>query len=144
MMKSDGFTYAADMTNQLAEELPEPLWDKPLIDEVGTVRQLFRHIIRVRGVYSSAFVTGKVEFPGYLVADEANLHQELRRSTEEMAQSFENTHLSEIRMYQDYIAPEELLHTAIQHEGIHQGQYYIAFQQAGIHIPEQWKMDWNL
>ncbi|RSL33098.1 DinB family protein [Salibacterium salarium] len=143
-MKSDGFIYAADMTNQLAEELPEQLWDKPLIDELGTIRKLFKHMIRVRGVYSSALKTGKVEFPGHLMPEDASISLELRRSTEELALAFEQTERTEILMYQEYITPDELLHIVIQHEGIHQGQYYIAFQQTGISVPEQWKMDWNM
>jgi hypothetical protein len=33
---------------------------------------------------------------------------------------------------------------AIQHEGIHQGQKYVALKQAGIAVPEQWRSNWHL
>ncbi|WP_233269503.1 DinB family protein [Alteribacillus sp. YIM 98480] len=144
IINTNGFIYAADMTNQLAEELPEKLWDKPLIAELGTIRKWFMHMIRVRGVYAGSLMTGKVEFPGHLVPEDASIILELRRSTEELSWAFEETQKHQILMYQEYITPEELLHIAIQHEGIHQGQYYIAFQQAGIKLPEQWRRDWNM
>ncbi|WP_017729350.1 hypothetical protein [Halalkalibacterium ligniniphilum] len=33
---------------------------------------------------------------------------------------------------------EEVIATTIQHEGIHQGQWYVAFKQAEKPIPKEW------
>ena len=58
-MDPKGFIYAAKMTNALASEVPERVWDKQLIAPLGTLRELFLHIVRVRDVYRDGLRTGE-------------------------------------------------------------------------------------
>lgn len=61
-----------------------------------------------------------------------------------MAYTFEHAKIRSIKVGNENLSAEELLHSAIQHEGIHQGQYYVALKLAGIETPRQWQIDWNL
>ncbi|GGB38348.1 hypothetical protein GCM10011409_14810 [Lentibacillus populi] len=63
-MNANGFVYAAGMSNQLALDIPEDKWDVKLIDELGTLRKLFRHLVRIRGVYTDGIQNGVIHFPG--------------------------------------------------------------------------------
>ncbi|MBO8157731.1 MAG: DinB family protein [Bacillaceae bacterium] len=144
-MNAKGFLYAAQMTNALAREIPESRWDESLMDELGTLRKLFVHIIRVRDVYRDGMKSGKVVFPGNLPAQERDLFDELERSMADLAREFERSHWDQqILMGAGQMTALELLNTAVQHEGIHQGQYFVALKQAGIHLPELWRRDWNM
>ncbi|WP_078596533.1 DinB family protein [Evansella clarkii] len=142
-MVVNGFLYAARSTNALAEEIPEKAWDIQLIPELGTLRKLFIHIVRVRDVYSDGLQTGTVQFPGKLPSGK-NIVRDLDRSMEELANAFAATDRQLIKMGAEEISPAELLGSAIQHEGIHQGQYYVALKQAGMEVPALWKQDWGM
>ncbi|ADU32219.1 DinB family protein [Evansella cellulosilytica] len=142
-MDVKGFIYAAKMTNALAKEIPESSWDTPLIRELGTLRKLFIHIIRVRNVYRNGLETGVVQFPGELPSSE-NIKEALEKSMEELATAFLSTEGTHIKMAEEELSIAELLATAIQHEGIHQGQYYVALKQKGMYIPDSWKKDWGM
>lgn len=142
-MDVNGFVYSAKLTNALAIEVPESKWDIQLIPELGTLRKLFLHIGRVRDVYSDGLRTGTVEFPGTLPSNE-NIIDELERSMEELVSAFRQTKFKQIKLGSDYLSIFELQGTTIQHEGIHQGQYYVALKQSGIGLPKQWVQNWNM
>ncbi|MEC5423288.1 DinB family protein [Virgibacillus sp. C22-A2] len=142
-MDVNGFAYSASLTNALTIEIPESKWDIQLIPELGTLRKLFIHIVRVRDVYSDGLRTGKVEFPGILPSNE-NIIDEMERSMEELASAFRQTKFKQIKMGSDYLSIAELQGTTIQHESIHQGQYYVALKQSGVGLPKQWVQDWNM
>lgn len=139
-----GFLYAANMTNQLAEEISEDNWDSMLIPELGTLRKLFYHMVRVRDVYCESLITGIIEFPGQLVPKDSCLIEELRRSKDELACKFNHTEVERIKMGPEYLSTTELLSTAVQHEGIHQGQFFIALKQIGLKLPNQWVKEWSM
>lgn len=143
-MDTNGFIYAAKMTNALAEEIPESKWDMKLVPELGTLRKLFLHMVRVRDVYRDGLKTGNIEFPGVLASDEQSLIDELGRSMEELVFEFKQTKFDSIQMGTENLSIMELLGTVIQHEGIHQGQYYVALKQAGFGLPKQWTQDWHM
>ncbi|WP_179298848.1 hypothetical protein [Evansella halocellulosilytica] len=67
-MDTKGFIYAANMTNELATEIPDEKWDLRLSTELGTLRKLFSHIIRVRDVYAEGLREGEIHFPGKLLS----------------------------------------------------------------------------
>ncbi|UTR10021.1 DinB family protein [Evansella sp. LMS18] len=142
-MVVNGFLYAARTTNALAEEVTENAWDTQLIPELGTLRNLFIHIVRVRDVYRNGLKTGEVQFPGKLPSGK-DIACELDRSMEELADAFSTTYRNQIKMGAEEISPAELLGSAIKHEGIHQGQYYVALKQAGLEVPALWKRDWGM
>ncbi|WP_416148721.1 DinB family protein [Salipaludibacillus sp. HK11] len=144
MLNSNGFKYTATMTNALALEIPKNCWDTVLIPELGTLRKLFIHIVRLRDVYRDGLITGEVEFPGLLPSKDNRLVDELERSMNELASAFTQSKFNQIKMGNQYLTIIELLNTAVQHEGIHQGQYYVALKQAGIDLPKQWIQDWNM
>ncbi|MBU9722748.1 MULTISPECIES: DinB family protein [Bacillaceae] len=143
-MDANGFIYAAKMTNALAKEVPETKWDIQLAPELGTLRKLFKHMIRVRVVYRDGLKTGSVQFPGAVTSDELSLIDELERSMEELVVEFNQTKFETVKMGAEYLSVMELLGTAIQHEGIHQGQYFVALRQSGVSIPKQWSQDWHM
>ncbi|WP_096438750.1 DinB family protein [Alteribacter populi] len=143
-MNASGFLYAAKMTNLLAIETPEIHWDKQLIVELGTLRKLFIHIVRVRDVYRDGLKTGVIQFPGHLPSNEYNLMDELERSMNELAVELNQTTFERIKMSTEYISTMEFQNTAVQHEGIHQGQYFVALKQAGLELPTQWVQDWGM
>ncbi|MBO1005017.1 DinB family protein [Pseudogracilibacillus auburnensis] len=143
-METNGFTYAAKMTNALANEISEVKWDIQLISELGSLRKLFMHMVRVRDVYRDGLKTGTVQFPGNLPSKKIKVIEELERSMEELANEFIQSKFDKIKMGTDYLTKMELLGTAIQHEGIHQGQYYVALKQSGYNLPKQWVQDWDL
>src|SRR5690625_1498332 len=122
------------MTNSLAKEIPEEKWDQQLILELGSLRKLFVHIIRVRNVYRDGLITGSIQFPGKIPASE-NIMLELKKSTESLAAAFEQSNLEHIKMDTELLSILELMGTVIQHEGIHQGQYYVALKQTGSALP---------
>ncbi|UOE95047.1 DinB family protein [Alkalihalobacillus sp. LMS39] len=143
-MDTNGLLYAAKMTNVLAKEIPESKWDIKLVQELGTLRKFFKHMVRVRDVYRDGLKTGNIQFPGVLTSDEKSLIDELERSMEELVFEFKQTKFDSIQMGTEYLSIMELLATVIQHEGIHQGQYYVALKQAGFELPKQWTQDWSL
>ncbi|MBT2599370.1 DinB family protein [Oceanobacillus sp. ISL-73] len=143
-MDINGFLYAANMTNALAKEVPETKWDCQLIEELGTLEKLFIHIIRVRDIYRDGLRTGIVDFPGDFPSNEKNLMVQLERSMNELAFAFTQTSNQRIKMKEEYLSVVELLNTAVQHEGIHQGQYFVALKQAKIKLPKQWIQDWGM
>ncbi|TFJ91305.1 DinB family protein [Lentibacillus salicampi] len=143
-MDSSGFMYAAKMTNALAMEIPEDKWDNRLVPELGVLRKLFIHIVRVRDAYRDGLKTGVVQFPGELPAEGRKLVSELERSMKELADQFNHSKPKQIKMGNEYLISMELQGAAIQHEGIHQGQYYVALKQAGFVVPGQWRNDWGL
>ncbi|WP_416150551.1 DinB family protein [Salipaludibacillus sp. HK11] len=87
---------------------------------------------------------GNIQFPGVLASDEHSLIDELERSMEELVFEFKQTKFDSIKMETEYLSIMELLGTVIQHEGIHQGQYYVALKQAGFELPKQWTQDWHM
>jgi uncharacterized damage-inducible protein DinB len=139
----NGFIYSAKMTNAMAQEIPENEWDVQLISELGTLRELFMHIVRVRDVYREGLKTGTLQFPGNLPI-ESRLVDELERSMDELALEFNQTKFKQIKFGADSLTIIELQGSAIQHEGIHQGQYYVALKQSGFVLPKQWIQDWNM
>ncbi|MDV2581410.1 DinB family protein [Alkalibacillus haloalkaliphilus] len=143
-MDTNGLIYAANMTNILAKEIPESNWDTQLVPELGTLRKLFTHMVRVRDVYREGLKTGIIQFPGELLPNESDLINELERSTEQLAAEFKQTKFESIKMGPEDLTPMELLATAIQHEGIHQGQYFVALKQSGVELPKQWVLDWHM
>ncbi|MBM7540861.1 DinB family protein [Amphibacillus cookii] len=143
-MDTNGLVYAAKMTNSLAKEIPESNWDAQLIPELGTLRKLFRHMVRVRDVYCDGLKTGCVCFPGELASEEDSLIHELERSMEELVIAFKQTKFKSIKMGTEYLTIMELFSTAIQHEGIHQGQYFVALKQSGFELPKQWVEGWHM
>ncbi|MEN1969060.1 DinB family protein [Lentibacillus sp. N15] len=143
-MDTRGFLYAANMTNALAREIPENKWDDRLVEELGSLRKLFIHIIRVRNVYRDGIWTGMVEFPGDLLPVGISLIEQLVRSMNELAFAFSQASNQCIKVGEEYLSIEELLNTAVQHEGIHQGQYFVALKKAKIRLPEQWIRDWDM
>ncbi|SDI91835.1 hypothetical protein [Natribacillus halophilus] len=80
-MEAAGYLYAAGMTNALAEEVPDAYWEEPLITELGTLRELFLHMIRVRNVYKESLETGSVTFPGDKTSDTFNTKGSTKGST---------------------------------------------------------------
>ncbi|MEI3612338.1 DinB family protein [Pseudogracilibacillus sp. SO30301A] len=132
------------MTNTLAEEIPENKWDVQLIKELGSLRKLFIHIIRVRDIYRDGLRTGIVEFPGDLPSSDGKLIEQLDRSMNELASAFTQAGKQRIKMGEEYLSTVEMLNTAVQHEGIHQGQYFVALKQAKINLPKQWIRDWDM
>ncbi|WP_404450698.1 DinB family protein [Virgibacillus necropolis] len=143
-MDTKGFIYAATMTNRLAEDISEEQWDSKLIAELGTLRKLFIHMVRIRDIYRDGLHTGIITFPGELISNESNLIAELKRSRDDLAYKFLHTEVEKIEMGSENLSIEELLNAAVHHEGIHQGQYFVALKQAGIQIPKQWEDDWNM
>ncbi|GEL78221.1 damage-inducible protein DinB [Tenuibacillus multivorans] len=141
-MNADAFRYAANMTNELAVTIPEKYWDTSLVTDLGTLRKLFIHMIRVRDIYANGIQTGIIEFPGSL-PENRGLLLELKRSTEDLAITVEQSHAKQIQMGDELLKLEEVVGAAIQHEGIHQGQYHIALKNSGLDIPELWKRGWN-
>ncbi|WP_245835773.1 DinB family protein [Virgibacillus ndiopensis] len=119
-MDSNGFLYAAKMTDALAKEISETKWDIQLITELGSLRKLFIHIIRVRNIYRDGLRTGFVEFPGDLPS-EHNLIDQLERASNELAFEFTQVTHESIKMGAENLSIMELLNTSVQHEGIHQG-----------------------
>lgn len=142
-MDSNGFLYAAKMTDALAKEISETKWDIQLITELGSLRKLFIHIIRVRKIYRDGLRTGVVEFPGNLPS-EYNLIDQLERASSELAFEFTQVTHESIKMGTENLSIMELLNTVVQHEGIHQGQYFVALKQAGLKLPNKWIQDWNM
>ncbi|UCZ55095.1 DinB family protein [Bacillus shivajii] len=143
-MDTNGLLYAAKMTNALAKEIPESYWDLQLVSELGTLRKLFRHMVRVRDVYRDGLKTGIIYFPGKMPAEENTLIYELERSMEELIVEFKQTKIESIKMGEESLTIIELLGTVIQHEGIHQGQYYVALKQSRLELPKQWIRDWHM
>ncbi|PKR76854.1 damage-inducible protein DinB [Halalkalibacillus sediminis] len=143
-MDTQGFLYTARMSNSLAKEVPEEYWDKQLIDEVGTLRELFKHIIRVRDVYTDGLRAGFIEFPGQMPSDEENIVDELERSMIDLFNELAKERVDKIQMNGQSLTLMETLTTAVHHEGIHQGQYYVALRHAGIDRPKQWETDWGM
>ncbi|GAA0466023.1 DinB family protein [Alkalibacillus silvisoli] len=143
-MNTKGLIYAANMTNILAKEVPESCWDLKLVTELGTLRKLFTHMIRVRDVYRDGLKTGIIQFPGELPLNESSITYELERSTDELVAEFKQAKFESIKMGPGDLTTMELLATAIQHEGIHQGQYAVAFKQSGLTLPKQWVQDWRM
>ncbi|WP_194841300.1 hypothetical protein [Salinibacillus xinjiangensis] len=84
----NGFIYSAKLTNALANEVPESNWDVQLIPELGTLRKLFLHIVRVRDIYRDGLRIGEIHFPGSLPSKENSLLDELNRSMDELAFEF--------------------------------------------------------
>ncbi|WP_227003952.1 DinB family protein [Salicibibacter halophilus] len=132
------------MINILAEEIPENKWDVQLIEDLGSLRKLFNHTIRVRDIYRDGIRTGIVEFSGDLPSSNGNLIEQLERSMNELAFAFAQATNQRIKMGEEYLSIVELLNTAVQHEGIHQGQYFVALKQAKIKLPKQWILDWGM
>lgn len=143
-MDSNGFIYAANMTNALAKEIPESKWDKQLISEVGSLRKLFTHIVRVRDTYKEGIRSGNISFPGTLPSNEKGLIEHLERSVNELAHEFKYPKNEAVKMGEEHLSLMELLNTLVQHEGIHQGQYFVALKQAGLKLPNQWIQEWDM
>jgi uncharacterized damage-inducible protein DinB len=141
--KSNGFIYAAKMTNSLAKEISESNWDVQLTPQLGTLRKLFKHMVRVRDVYCDGLKTGDIYFPGKRTSGENSLVHELERSMKQLEVEFKQTKFKSIRMGTEHLTIMDLLSTAIQHEGIHQGQYFVALKQSGFKLPKQWEEDWQ-
>ncbi|WP_059104517.1 DinB family protein [Shouchella shacheensis] len=142
-MDAKSFLYAAEMTDQLTTVIREADLHRPLVPELGTPYQLFCHLIRVRGVYRNGLISGKVEFPGERITTQ-NPIEDLRKSREVLAEAIKNTSIAEVYWGEDMLSPFELIGAAIQHEGIHQGQWQLALKQAGVEIPGQWGKEWAL
>lgn len=144
MKDVSGYLYAARMTNQLATDIPEKIWDEKLISELGSLKKLFLHMIRVRNVYADGLQTGVIAFPGKLPDAENRLIEELERSSDNLAQVFTQVVHNSIDFCGECLSVDEMLAMAIQHEGIHQGQYYVALKQYGFKLPQQWRQDWSM
>ncbi|GAK02748.1 hypothetical protein JCM19037_1004 [Geomicrobium sp. JCM 19037] len=136
--------HATSLNNQLADVIPEERWGESVHEQLGTPSQLFAHLIRVRLVYRSALFSGKVQFPGEKVPDDAPVRSLLLSSAERLAEAFLYTEKNHITFDDRAITPVELMQIAVQHEGIHTGQYYVALKQSGYPVPTQWQTDWAL
>lgn len=144
MIDPSGFLYAADMTNRLALHIPEDQWDIKLIEELGTLRKLFVHMIRVRDIYRDGLRTGVIKFPGESPRRNMTIIDELARSRDDLAHAFRHSKINTVQMGSEQLSGEELLGIAIQHEGIHQGQYFVALKHYGLKRPHTWIQEWDL
>lgn len=133
------------MLDQLVTVINKDRWEEIIIPEIGSAGRLFAHMVRVRDVYRDSFSTGRIRLPGNSISRDADLEVELIRSRKELADAMTNSKVDRIYWSDDYsVSPDEICSIAIQHEAIHQGQWYVALKQAGIVIPEQWRSDWHL
>jgi uncharacterized damage-inducible protein DinB len=139
-----GYLYAAEMTDMLTTIMDKKDWDKVLVPELGSLARLFAHMIRVRGVYRNALLTGIVQFPGNPIERGSDLEVGLSQSRNELADALLFSKVNRIIWGENLVSPDEICSTAIQHEGIHQGQWHIALKRVGINVPKQWQTDWHL
>ncbi|WP_230856126.1 hypothetical protein [Virgibacillus dakarensis] len=56
----------------------------------------------------------------------------------------ETVSIAKIRMGSEFLSVDEVIGAAIQHEGIHQGQYFVALKQIGRRLPDMWIRDWGM
>ncbi len=101
-------------------------------------------MVRVRDVYCDGLKTGEICFPGKRTSGENSLIQALERSMKQLEVEFKHTKFKSIRMGREHLTIMDLLSTAIQHEGIHQGQYFVALKQSRFELPKQWEKDWQM
>lgn len=143
------YLYAAEMTDALLDLIPESQWSTRLIPELGTPASLFSHMVRVRDVYRDSIKTGILSFPGQFLPrsaspDSAYVAAELRRSREQLAQMLSGANNKSVKFGSNRLSTDEIWAVAIQHEGIHQGQWYVALKQQGMPTPVPWRLDWSL
>ncbi len=143
-MDIKGLEYAIGMTNQLSETISIEKWDEPLMKDIGTLRKLFVHLVRVRNIYRDGLETGVLAFPGVRPQKSVDLKNELHISKEQLIKAFLSTKCTTVAFHDEILTVEEVYSMAIQHEGIHQGQFAVALQNKGIELPPTWKKDWNL
>ncbi|KQL57000.1 MULTISPECIES: hypothetical protein [Bacillaceae] len=143
-MKTDGLEYAMKMTNELAYSIDKKHWDVSLLEELGSLRKLFIHMIRVRNVYCEGLKYGNISFPGSLPSTKLNVQLELKNSCAALLENFKTCYYKHITFNGSEITLDEVYSTAVQHEGIHQGQFSIALKANGIKLPETWVTDWHL
>ncbi|WP_420824558.1 DinB family protein [Sulfobacillus harzensis] len=132
------------MTDALLDVIHESQWSTRLIAELGSPANLFFHMIRVRDVYRDALETGILSFPGRFLPDNAHVATELRRSREQLAQRLAGACDESVKFGLNRLSADEICAAAIQHEGLHQGQWYVALKQQGIPLPISWRQDWSL
>lgn len=142
-MDAQGFLYAAGMTDQLARFVDAGQWETALNPVLGSPRQLFQHMVRVRGVYRSGLMTGLIQLPGKF-PEPGDWPALLSESGRELAEAFENPYVDRVVWGDQTLTPEDLYAIAVQHEGIHQGQWYMALKLAGLKVPDEWQYDWSL
>jgi uncharacterized damage-inducible protein DinB len=143
-MDAKGYLNAAEMLDMLSTTVEKERWNEILIPSLGSLGRLFAHMVRVRDVYRDSLLTGRVVFPGTTLSRDADLLSELNRSRFELAAAITDPQVDKVYWSDDYfVAPDVICATAIQHEGIHQGQWFVALKQLGYNFPDPWK-DWQL
>ena len=143
-MDPSGYLDAATMTDLLADWIPRDRWQEIMVPGLGSPARVFAHLIRVRGVYRAALATGRVEFPGVKAAAGIDLFEQLSHSAQALAEGFTGVRVPQVEWGGRPVSVLELYATAVQHEGIHQGQWQVALQQAGLETPGAWRADWGL
>lgn len=143
-LDAKGYLYAAEMTDLLTTAVDRAHWDAVLIPELGPLARLFAHLAKVRWVYRDALLAGYASFPGTPVPRGTDLEAELIRSREALADAFANPKIDRVKWGDCYLGLYEVYAAAVQHEGIHQGQWYVGLKQAGLWVPKQWQSDWRL
>ncbi|WP_152550022.1 DinB family protein [Geomicrobium sp. JCM 19055] len=144
MMTEEGYVYAASLNDELTHVIPTEWYDTILIESIGTPRQWFHHLIRVREVYRRSLFTGEVVFPGKPIPDDIDVTTMLKASSERLAEAFMYSERMSVKYDGKTMSISELISTAIQHEGIHTGQYYVALKHAGLDVPKRWQQDWAM
>jgi uncharacterized damage-inducible protein DinB len=139
-----GYLYAAEMTDLLTTAVDKDQWNRVFIPELGSLSRFFAHMIKVRNVYRDGLLTGIMDFTRTIDTKIIDFEAELAKSRYELAEAISHPKYNKIKWEELELSSAEVCSAAIQHEGIHQGQWYVALKQRGFRMPNQWKLDWGL
>jgi uncharacterized damage-inducible protein DinB len=145
--------HVQQMTVSFAEAVPDRCWELSPHPGFAPFDKQLRHLVCVRGVYTEALRTGRVDF------SRKHEHYSGGLARQALLEALEVKHLELISMLDSLaatldapaidlfgrsITPADLAYTCVQHEAIHHGQWSLYAAHGGFPVPELWRIQWGL
>ncbi len=144
--------FAHEMTLAFLDAVPDEHWLFTPHEGFAPFAKQVRHVVGVRGVYTEALTTGRVDFSlkhahytGPL--ERAALRAALEAGYAALAAAAAQAALDPAWRLDFFGMPTSVPHflaKVIQHEAIHHGEWSVYASMAGFETPRLWKMNWGL
>ncbi len=144
--------HAHEMTLAFLDAVPEEHWLFTPHERFAPLAKQMRHIVGVRGVYTEALTTGRVDFSRKHAHYTGPLERLALRAALEAGHAALLTAAAgraadpswRLDFFGMPTSLPRLLAKAIQHEALHHGEWSVYASIAGFETPRLWRTNWGL
>ena len=151
------WAHAHEMTLAFLDAVPDEHWLFTPHTRFAPLAKQMRHVVGVRGVYTEALTTGRVDFSRKHAHYSGPLERVALRAGLEAGHTALVAAAGQVALDQGWrldffgmptslphLVTKVIQHEAIHDEAIHHGEWSVYASMAGFETPRLWKMNWGL